>query len=237
MSINEKSLTLQHSLGLEFPEDLHFDHFVGDDNQSITDALLNLLKTCGDNFIYLSGGVGSGKTYLLQASCQHALDLGLSALYFSLNDIKSEPKVLFENLEQIALVCIDDIDILMHHQEFEEPLFHLFNRVKAQAGKLVMASGVPLKSLTLSLADLHSRLQWGLSLEIQSLSDEELIKVLKFNAKSAGLLLSDEVCQFLFKRVRRDLASLQDVFRQLNEASFVQKRRLTVPFVKEVLKI
>jgi len=227
----------QCSLGLELPEDIHFDHFIGEENQHILDALMRLLKSKGDNFIFLHGARGSGKTYLLQATCQHALDLSLSAIYFSLRDVADNIECLFENMEQLTLVCIDDIDVLQANRALEEPLFHLFNRIKTNLGKLVIGSGIPLKALSLSLPDLYSRLHWGLSLDIKALSDDELIDVLKLNAHSAGLGLSHEVCQFLFKRVPRDIASLQHIFQKLNEASFIEKRRLTVPFVKEVLKI
>lgn len=225
----------QHALGLELPEDLSFDHFIGHNNKPTLSALNSLIQSDDDGFIYLFGGQGSGKTYLLQAACQLALNLNKTAMYLSLKSINTSPSLFFDQLEQFDLICLDDLHTLQHQPALEEPLFHLFNRIKTKGKQLITASSCSPRALRLSLADLKSRLNWGLAFRIQTLSDNELINVLQHNAKNAGLNLSNDVCDFLFKRVQRDLAALQAIFQQLNEASFREKRRLTVPFVKDVL--
>ena len=114
-------------------------------------------------------------------------------------------------------------------------MFDLYNRSKEWGCRLLIAaSGAP-RVLDVSLADLRSRLSWGVVYQLPSVSDEEKQAILQFRATRRGLALPDEVAVFIVNRVPRDLERLLELLDKLDRASLVQKRALSIPFVKQVL--
>jgi DnaA family protein len=143
-----------------------------------------------------------------------------------------------EGLEDQALVCIDDIETIAHDAAWEEALFHLYNRIKdKEQGLLIISGNQPPASLPLDLADLRSRLGWGLVIQLNELSDEEKINTLKLHALKRGFYLPESVGQFLLNRCSRDMHALQELLNRLDDASLAAQRKITIPFVKEILKI
>ena len=88
-----------------------------------------------------------------------------------------------------------------------------------------------------SLPDLVSRMQWGLIYQLQPMADDEKLAALQRRAAMRGLQLSDEVGRFLLTRMARDLRTLFDVLDKLDKASMVHQRKLTIPFIKEMLRL
>ena len=86
-----------------------------------------------------------------------------------------------------------------------------------------------------SLADLASRLSWGLSYLLVPLPEAQVVSALELRARGRGLDLPEETAQYLLRRIPRDLPTLFNLLDRLDEAALIEQRRLTVPFVKSVL--
>jgi DnaA family protein len=99
----------------------------------------------------------------------------------------------------------------------------------------LVAADQPVANLSINMADLSSRLGWGAFYQLKSLDDEQRIAVLKLRAEVRGLELNEEVAQFIYKRCQRDMDTLLTTLAQLDSASLKERRKLTIPFVKEAL--
>ena len=135
----------------------------------------------------------------------------------------------------MKLLCIDDIDSIAGNTEWEQALLHLYNRVRDINGSMVLTSKVSPKASQLELQDLRSRMGWDLVFHLEPLSEPDRIDVLKKRAQLRGFELPDEVAGFLVKRVKRDFHSLIELLDHLDKVSLSAKRKLTIPFVKELI--
>jgi arsenate reductase (glutaredoxin) len=97
--------------------------------------------------------------------------------------------------------------------------------------------GRPPRQLNLGLPDLASRLDWGQIYKLQPLSDEDKLQALQLRARLRGFELPEDVGRFLLKRLDREMRTLFMTLDQLDRASITAQRKLTIPFVKEILKL
>lgn len=222
----------QLALKLSLRETATFQNFYPGDNLSVIQALQALVQGQSDHFIYLWGQPGVGRTHLLQATC-HCLPTE-AVMYFSLRASELTPEIL-DNLENRTLVCIDDIDAVLGQYDWEEALLHFYNRAREQQVKLIISGNDLPSRLPGQLADLRSRLSWGLVFHVAGLSDEQKIKALQIHARERGIELSDDVGHFLLRYCPRNMTDLFFLLEKLDQASLIEKRKLTVPFVKQVL--
>ena len=132
-----------------------------------------------------------------------------------------------------GLATADDVDNLDEAGQID-----LFNRINSarEDGTAVLAAGsAPPAQLRLR-EDLRSRLAWGLVYHVKPLTDTDRERYLASEADRRGMRLGDDVAAYLLVRVRRDLASLGSILDALDRASLEQKRHLTLPLVRDVLK-
>ena len=92
-------------------------------------------------------------------------------------------------------------------------------------------------NLPVQLPDLASRLTWGEVYQLAPLNDKQKIDVLQKAAYQRGIELPDETANFLFKRLERDMKTLFNALEKLDQASLQAQRKLTIPFVKEILSL
>ena len=181
---------------------------------------------------FFHGAAGVGKSHLLQALC-HERE---GSVYLPLGLVEElPPGDLLQDLEQAGLLAIDDLDRVAGRRDWEEALFHLFNRARAGGCHLLVAASRPAPDLPLSLADLSSRLASGLSWAMPACDDEELRDVLAFRAQRRGLVLGEPVLRYLCERSQRDLPQLLASLERLDQASLERQRAITVPLVREVM--
>lgn len=214
-----------------------FSNFYIGGNQAIIAYLEESLRFNNQPIIYLWGGEGSGRSHLLQACCHRANELSLTASYLPLAEYNLLQPSILDNLDQCDLVCIDDIESIAGHSVWEEACFNLYNHIQAANKRLIVAASQLPQAINLKLPDLVSRLAWGLVLKLQPLTDEEKIMALQLRAKNRGLDLTDEVSRFLLQRSPRNMQVLFSALEQLDQASLAAQRRLTIPFVKQILKL
>ena len=224
----------QLTLGVSLRDDATFKNFVSASNQHLLHRLNVAMTTSGGHFLYLWGRQGVGKTHLLQACCHQAFGRHSNAMYLSLADKRLRPEVLC-NLEEMDFVFLDNIDAVLKRSLWEESLLHFYNRLRDRGRVLVVAADSSPIHNACRLADLQSRLSWGLTFEVKAINDEQKVQALRLRARDRGLVLSDEVGKFLLRRYPRDMTALFDALGILDQASLAAKRRLTIPFVKQTL--
>lgn len=188
------------------------------------------------SLLYLWGSAGSGKSHLLQACCQ-ALP-HTEAIYLPLLVLKEFGPQIMDGLDTHALICIDDVDAIAGMPEWEEALFHLYNRIRdSEQGKLLISAQTPPAHSPITLADLKSRLSWGLVIQLNELSDEDKISTLQHHAQKRGFELPTSVIQFLLNRSARNMHDLHTLLNRLDETSLAAQRKITIPFVKQALDL
>lgn len=224
----------QLALGFGLRDDATFASFYPAGNMQVFNAVLHLVRGYGEKFLYIWGAEGSGRSHLLQASCHAAPDCKSTAVYLPLEDIRSE---MLSGLENVSLICLDDIESIAGKPKIEEALFHLFNRVRANNQRLLIAGNAAPANLGIVMPDLRSRLTWGVTYQLNALTDDQKLIALSHRAQTRGLELDPTVGKFLLRRCPRNMRELFSTLEQLDQASLVQQRRLTIPFVKEVLGV
>ena len=227
----------QLTLDMRLRDSATFANLLPGDNDEAVTAVWRCALAQGIDQLYLWGGPGTGKSHLLQAACHEAGENGEGCFYLPLIEaVESWPVAALEGLERMALLAVDDVQAVAGKREWEEALFNLFNRAQAAGGRMLFAASARSDELGLKLPDLASRLAWGASYVLHEPDDAGKLVALRLHAHNRGITLSDEVGLYLIHRCRRDLHTLAKVLDRLDDASLVAKRRLTIPFVKEVLK-
>ena len=225
----------QLPLGLALKDSARFESFFPGQNQETVQSLRSAAAGRGESLVYIAGAAGRGKTHLLQAACHLAAEHQRTSSYLPMRELLKLSAEIFQGLEQLELVCLDDAQVLAGQDDWERGLFDLFNRLRdCGSTLLVAAEQVPARA-GFELPDLVSRLGWGVSYVLKPLADDEVLAALSCRARGRGLELPEETAGFLLKRIPRDLPSVFDLLDRLDEASMIEQRRLTIPFVKSVL--
>ncbi|KZY70139.1 hypothetical protein A3742_27265 [Oleiphilus sp. HI0071] len=227
-------------LGLGFRKEFTFDNFVSVSSSDVVARLRSAVFDSQEAFVYLAGGSGSGKTHLSIALLNAALDNGKNAYYLSARDILSvaagnELGSYFEYFQDYDLLVLDDIDAFASNPACEQALFNLYNHYRDLKQQLVVSARVVPIHSEFKLPDLRSRLGAGLIINVDALSDEDKKSALVSRARERGMTLNSEVLNYIFSRSSRSLGALLEVLDKLDHAQLVEKRSLTVPFVKKVL--
>jgi DnaA family protein len=233
-----KSATLlneQLALAVQLNDEATLNDFHWGKNTLLKIHIKTLLDTASsERWLYCFGANGVGKSHLLQACCQaytHAYYLPLRIL------MPMGPHIL-EGIEETHLLCIDDLDVVAGDLAWEEALFHLYNRIRDNGeGKLLVSNAVSPTLSHIQLPDLKSRLAWGLSFSIEPLDDADKVTTLIHHAQKRGFNLPEPVGYYLVNRCTRNMQDLHQLLNQLDTASLSAKRRLTIPFVKQVLAL
>ena len=232
--------SMQLTLGMSLKDGATFENFYAGKNVEIVAWLKKMAVGQGEHFIYLSASRGQGGSHLLQACCQLASVSQQESVYLPLTHFfasnKTPPLTILEGLDAFPLVCIDDMQVIAGVPEWEEAIFHFYNCVQEAGNRMLVAANTLPQHLGLQLPDLTSRLSAGIVYQLQPLNDQEKLFVLIERAKRRGIALSEEVGKYLLTHCPRDMGALLTALDILDKASLSAQRRLTVPFIKEVLQ-
>lgn len=231
-------LEQQLLLPIQQIDDETLENFYSENNLLLLNSLHKNAEQLEQPFFYIWGEKSAGKTHLLKGLTYYFFQQQRPAMYVPLSKAQYFSPAVLENLEHQALVCLDDIQQVMGDAEWELGIFDLFNRIK-QRGKtlLVVSADQSPHSLKVNLPDLASRLPWGEVYQLQGLNDLQKILVLQKTAHQRGIELPEETAQFLLRRLDRDMQSLFVSLNQLDQASLQAQRKLTIPFVKQILNL
>lgn len=226
----------QLALAIGLYDQATFTDFCWQGNTVLKAALEHALQGQGDRFVYLWGNPGSGKSHLLQACC--ANESSASAIYLPLKMLKEWGPQVLDGIENQDFIGIDDLHVISAHKAWEEALFHAFNRIRDQGrATVIMTANAPPAHIPLQLADLQSRLNWGLIMQLNELHDDDKIQTLQRYAAQRGFELPRNVGQYLLSRCGRTMHELYALLNRLDEASLVAQRKITIPFVKSILSL
>ncbi|MDF1756792.1 MAG: DnaA regulatory inactivator Hda [Legionellaceae bacterium] len=231
-------VTTQLPLAINLNDEATFTGFCWNGNENLQKQLLTTLSGTSHKLFYLWGENGCGKSHLLQACCQYTSSQNQSAIYFPLKLLKEYGHQILDGIDSHDLICLDDLDSIAGDKQWEEAIFHLYNRIRDQGeATLIMASQVSPSQTPVKLPDLKSRLIWGLVWQVQELNDNDKVCALQLLATKRGFAIPESVCHYLINRCARNMHDLHDLLNKLDEASLIAQRKITIPFVKSILKI
>ncbi len=232
--LQETPLGPQLPLALRYPPDQRFDSFIAPPAGALP-ALSALATTADADWVYLCGASRTGKTHLALAVCAAAEQQQRRAAYLPLAAAAGRMRDALDALEGHDVVALDGLDAIAGGREDEVALFDFHNRARSSGlNVLYTARGIP-DDIGLVLPDLRSRLQQCLRLVLDPLDDEGRRDVLRDRAQRRGLVLEDSALDWLLTRTDRDLAALVALLDRLDRASLAAQRRITVPFLRQVL--
>ena len=161
---------------------------------------------------------------------------GEAAAYFPLDRSLALPPEALAGFEHIRVLCVDDVDAVAGDSAWERALFRLFNEAAESADPVDFRrrrAAAPGRLASRGLAFARRRVH---VYQLRELDDAGRIEALRLRAAQRGLQLPYETSEYLLKRMPRDLPSLFDILDQLDEASLVAQRRLTIPFIRDALE-
>ena len=209
------------------------ENFVPGRNLELFQTLKNILEGREqERFIYLWGVNGCGKSHLLQAVVESFVQNKLDATYINCGKTQNL-KIGIPVVDKVECLTIDDVDHLNAATQID--LFNLYNHIRDECQSLMLVSGSVAPSQLNLREDLVTRLGWGLIYQVHELSDDEKIQAMKKHAKRKGFELTQDVCNYLLRHVKRDLPSLIVTLDALDLHSLREKRPITIPMLRELL--
>ena len=178
----------------------------------------------------------TGKTYLLQSLCNHYFDEGKTSLLIPLKEVKDLGSQITESLENLDLICIDDVDLIAGDNSWEIAMFNLINNCLLTNCRLVFCSSFNPSNINFDLKDLISRIKKLNHIEIFPVKANNLFNAIKFIANSRSINLGEREIDYLITYSERSITNLIDIITKLDELSMELKRKITVPLIKEVIQ-
>jgi len=229
-------MTSQLPLDLSLQQGQYFNNYIPGKNVSVVQQLTDAIEQDSGQFVYLCGNPGVGKTHLLLAACHHIGQLSHPVSFICLRQHKEYGPTLLEDLQTVDLLCIDNVDAIAGNASWEQALFNLYNVLRESAVPLIVSARYVPNVSEFTLPDLVSRFNWGLTIKLHELADEEKIKALQLRATEMGIELPEDVGQYMLKRSPREMHVLFELLDKLDYQSLASQRKLTIPFVKTVIE-
>ena len=227
-----------------------FESFVvGPNNQIAHAASLAVAQAPARTYnpLFIYGGVGLGKTHLMQAIGQYVWTKKKTSkvMYLSsevfinefIDAIQHNTLVKFrKRYRQADLLLIDDIQFLGGKERSQEEFFHTFNTLFDGHKQIVLSSDRPASEIANLEHRLVSRFEWGLTAELQPPDIETRLAILRKKARALQIKLSDEVYQFLATRIRTNVRRLEGALMRVASFASLSGKELTQETIEHLLK-
>jgi len=223
----------QLTLGISLGSGLDFESFVSVENDDVVQAVR--LAAQRAQFVFVWGDAGSGRTHLLHAACREAAEAGRRVALLPLQEAVQWRAEAIEGWDALDLVAVDDVERIAGNADWERALFSLYNGLRDTGASLLVTASRPPAGLDIGLPDLASRFGAMLVYQLHSLDDNGRLAALTCKARARGLELPEETGRYLLARVSRDMHYLVALLNRLDDASLAHQRRLTIPFVRDLL--
>ena len=224
----------QLALPLQLQDHAVFASFLSTGNEALVEFLEKAAAGSPGVGCWLWGGAATGKTHLLQAVCERAGD---EALFLPMAVAMDAGPAILDGLENRRIVCLDDIHLAAGDSDWEVGLFALCNSLTDAGSQLVCSATTASRQVDFGLDDLASRLSRLPVFQVHALDEPARMTALKLRAEHRGLDLPDETARYLLTRARRDMSHLYALLDHLDAEALKAQRRLTIPFVREVLDL
>ena len=211
-----------------------FSSFLPGPNAQVDGQLAELASRQRAGFWWLCGPAGSGKTHLLQALCAAA---GVGAQFVPLSELAAYGPAALAEWHGARWLCLDEAASVIGKVEWERALFAAYRDCEERGASLLIAAREAPPQLAFALPDLASRCAAGFRLTLRALDEDDQLAALRLRAQQRGFDLPDETARYLQRRLPRDMRSLFAVLDELDAAALAAQRRLTVPFIKDVLAL
>ena len=228
-----------------------FENFIkGEGNQLAKAAAVAIAENPGDtsfNPFFTYGGVGLGKTHLIQAIGNTIIAkypskkvIYLSTEQFTVEFIDaiqsgkiSEFSSFYKSMD---VLIIDDIQFLIGKEKTQDHFFHLFNTLHQAGKQLILSSDKPPKDLKGLSERLISRFQWGLTADIQAPDFETRIAILKNKAESYGIYISPEILEFIAFNITSNIRELEGCLIKLLAGASLNSQEINLELTRKTVK-
>jgi len=199
------------------------------------------------NPLFIYGGVGLGKTHLMQAIGQYVLakKKNTKVIYLSselfinefIDAIQHNNLVKFrKRYRQADLLCIDDIQFLAGKERSQEEFFHTFNTLFDGHKQIVLSCDRPASEIANLEHRLVSRFEWGLTAELQPPAIETRLAILRKKARGMQIKLPDEIFEFLANRIRSNVRRLEGALMRVASFASLSGKELNQEVIEHLLK-
>jgi len=243
-TVDQKNQTKSTILNPSFT----FDSFiVGDSNQFAYTTAKSVAEKPGAlyNPLFLYGGVGLGKTHLIQAIGNHQIAEGKKVIYTTFEQfmnkftshLRSQTMDRFrDHFRECDVLLIDDIQFLSRKEQTQEEFFHTFNELH-QAKKQIVITSDRQPSKIAGLVDrLRSRFEWGLMADIQPPGLETKIAIIQKKCEIDGISLNQDIINFIAANMGNNIREIEGVIIKLNAYAGLMHQKLTLEFAQNVIK-
>ncbi|ONI43555.1 chromosomal replication initiation protein DnaA [Candidatus Epulonipiscioides gigas] len=227
-----------------------FDSFVvGNSNRMAHAAALAVAKSPAKSYnpLFLYGGVGLGKTHLMQSIAHYALkeNSKIKILYTTtekftnelINSIRDDKSNAFrQKYRNIDILLIDDIQFIAGKERTQEEFFHTFNTLYEANKQIIISSDRPPKEIGSLEARLCSRFEWGLIADIQPPDLETRIAILRKKIDLENLQIDLEVLQFIAQTIVSNIRELEGALNRVTAFASLSHKKINLELAKEALK-
>ncbi|MBE3572127.1 MAG: chromosomal replication initiator protein DnaA [Moorella humiferrea] len=227
-----------------------FDTFVvGNSNRFAHAACLAVAESPANSYnpLFIYGGVGLGKTHLMQAIGHHVLKhlpnyrvLYISSERFTndlINAIRDEQTEEFRaKYRNIDVLLIDDIQFLAKKESTQVEFFHTFNHLYEANKQIVISSDRPPKEIPTLEDRLRSRFEWGLITDIQPPDLETRMAILRKKAAAENISIPDDVMFFMAQKIDSNIRELEGALLRVAAYAAFTKEEITVDMAERLLK-
>ncbi len=225
-----------------------FDSFiVGQSNQFAYTTAKSVADKPGViyNPLFLYGGVGLGKTHLVQAIGNYQISLGKKVIYTTfeqfMNRFTSHLRVqtmsrFRQHFRECDVLIIDDIQFLSGKEQTQEEFFHTFNELHQAKKQIIITSDRPPNKISGLVDRLRSRFEWGLMADIQPPQLETKISIIKKKCEIDGIRLNTDIINFLASNMGSNIREIEGAIIKLNAYSGLMNQKLTLEFAHNVIK-
>ncbi|NVJ52076.1 MAG: chromosomal replication initiator protein DnaA [Campylobacteraceae bacterium] len=225
-----------------------FDSFVvGSSNQMAYNASLAVSEKPGIQYnpLFIYGGTGLGKTHLLQAIGNDAIEKGKTVIYVTIEQFMNDFtfSIKNKNMEHFRgkyrkcdVLLIDDIQFLSGKEQTQEEFFHTFNELHNAKKQIVMTSD-RLPSQIAGLVDrLKSRFEWGLTADIQIPGLETKIAIIEKKSELNGIALSREIINYIATNLDNSIREIEGVLIRINASASLLNQEINLELAQSLLK-